>query len=148
MSQFKLRQATQDDYDFMKRVGHEGLRPHVEAYRTWNQEVEDEGFRQIFDPAQQYIVVEDGIDVGYLHLTENGGGLWIAGFYLDRAHQARGVGRAVLNHLIAQARAEGRALRLRVHKWNPAVELYRRCGFEVETETETQYVMVARPLDV
>ncbi len=145
MSQFELRPATQDDFDFMKRVGHDGLRPHVEAYRNWNQQVEDEGFRQIFDPAQQSIVVADGIDVGYLHLTEDVDGLWIAGFYLDRDHQARGLGRAVLELVIARAQAEGRALRLRVHKWNPAVELYRRCGFEVETESSTQLVMVCRP---
>ena len=145
MVSFQLRPATQDDYDFMKRVGHDGLRPHVEAYRTWNQDIEDEGFRQIFDPHRQSIVVAEGVDAGYVHLVEDAEGLWIAGIYLDGPHRARGLGGAVLNQLVDQAHLEGLPIRLRVHKTNPAVTLYQRYGFQVETESETQFVMVRYP---
>lgn len=57
------------------------------------------------------------------------------------AYQRRGIGAAILRDVIAEARAGGHAVALRVLKVNPARRLYERLGFAVVGESDTHYLM-------
>jgi ribosomal protein S18 acetylase RimI-like enzyme len=56
----------------------------------------------------------------------------IEGFSVDPSHRGRGIGAAMLELIIADARVEGaRAIELSVGDTNPARHLYERVGFKV-----------------
>jgi ribosomal protein S18 acetylase RimI-like enzyme len=57
----------------------------------------------------------------------------VEGFSVDPACRGRGIGAAMLDRIIADARAEGaRAIELNVGDTNPARHLYERAGFAVK----------------
>jgi diamine N-acetyltransferase len=72
---------------------------------------------------------------------------WIGGLVIDRAHQRRGVGRAVVDLLVARAAAEGRASALSYEPANAvAKSLYERAGFAETGERDGAEVVARRPL--
>jgi GNAT superfamily N-acetyltransferase len=75
--------------------------------------------------------------IGYILLCfdyslEYGGkGAWIDEFFIDKAHRGRGLGTDALRFAENAARQAGaQVLHLEVNRGNPAIDLYRRHGFE------------------
>lgn len=63
---------------------------------------------------------------------------------IDPNFQGRGVGTSIINGVLAEARARGKAVRLQVFKVNErARALYRRLGFRETGETPTHVQMTA-----
>ncbi|WP_281557979.1 GNAT family N-acetyltransferase [Thalassomonas sp. RHCl1] len=60
-------------------------------------------------------------------------------------HQGKGLGAKILNNLLAQATREGKAVTLSVLKGNPAIHLYRRLGFVVASESDSEYSLCFTP---
>ncbi|HEV2797043.1 MAG TPA: GNAT family N-acetyltransferase [Nocardioides sp.] len=64
----------------------------------------------------------------------------IAGLQLLPEHQSRGVGRTVVERLVAQARSDGLPVELGVETDNPrAREFWERCGFVYVGEGEGEH---------
>ena len=89
-------------------------------------------------PGHRFVAVEDGRVVGWVALTAYSDRCCYAGVadlsvFVDPAAQGRGVGRALLEHLIADAEAAGIwTLQAGVFPENEAsLALHRRCGFRV-----------------
>jgi len=84
-------------------------------------------------PGRWYVGVEDaGALVGYAGLWFDGDDAQVMTIGTDRAHQGRGLGRVMLDALVAQARtwrAASLLLEVRVDN-EPALRLYRGAGFE------------------
>lgn len=60
-------------------------------------------------------------------------------------HRGRGIGTSLLLSLLSRLQKDGlRALSLSVQKDNPAVNLYRKAGFQVLREDEEELVMMRR----
>jgi len=58
--------------------------------------------------------------------------------------RGRGLGTRLLRALFAEADASRREVSIHVERLNPALELYRRLGFELR-EDKGVYLMLARP---
>lgn len=143
---YQLRPARAEDREPMMRIGHDGIRPWVEAlWGKWDPSEQERKFREHFDVAAISIVQLDGEDVGYIKIEREDDHDFLAGIYLARAQRNRGLGRAILIDLLRQSGATGRPLRLRVLRPNPARRLYERAGFYVTHETDTHFHMEARP---
>ena len=89
-------------------------------------------------PRHRFVAVEDDRVVGWVALTGYSDrccyrGVADLSVYVDPAAQGRGVGRALLEHLIADAEAAGIwTLQAGVFPENPAsLALHRRCGFRL-----------------
>jgi GNAT superfamily N-acetyltransferase len=64
-------------------------------------------------------------------LEYSGRGAWIDEFFIDRAHRGQGLGGQALQFAEQAARDAGATvLHLEVNRGNPAIDLYRRHGFE------------------
>lgn len=135
---YSLRPATQTDLEPMMAIGHEGLRPYVEAARGWDQEAEEAGFREHFDPDQISIIQLDGSDIGYIKTEDLDDHLLVDGIYIHRDARSKGIGAQVLKDLIASAK---KPLRLWVFKTNPAADLYRRLGFTIVGGDDHRFAM-------
>ena len=60
------------------------------------------------------IVVCDGVDAGYVHIERDAAVVTLAGIYLVRSMRRRGLGGAIIQQVIDEAGAEGKAVALRV----------------------------------
>lgn len=135
---YTLRPAKLEDTETMMAIGHEGLRPYVEAVRGWDQEAEEKGFMDHFTPESISIIQIEGRDIGYIKVEDLGDCLYIDGIYIEGSARSSGVGGQVLTDLISSS---GKALQLRVYKVNPAANLYHRLGFKVINEEDHALIM-------
>ncbi|MER6093135.1 GNAT family N-acetyltransferase [Streptomyces bluensis] len=133
-----IREATPGDWPriwpFWHRIVAAG-----ETY-TWDRDTSEEAARALWmAPAKRVYVAEDatGAVVGSAYLTPNYGGpaagVANAGFMVDPGQGGRGIGRALAEHVLAAAKAEGyRGMVFNaVVETNPAVRLWTSLGFTV-----------------
>ncbi|MEV6184526.1 GNAT family N-acetyltransferase, partial [Streptomyces sp. NPDC052015] len=107
---------------------------------AWDPATSEEQARALWmAPGKRVYVVEDetGAVVGSAYVTPNYGGpaarVANAGFMVDPDHAGRGIGRALADHVLATAKADGyRAMVFNaVVETNPAVQLWTSLGFTV-----------------
>ncbi|WP_380284578.1 GNAT family N-acetyltransferase [Kitasatospora purpeofusca] len=99
--------------------------------------------RDTFSTRYTSVVEVDGALAGCVTVRphERGGRL-LEHFYLSPAHQGRGLGTAVLRHVLAEADAARVAVRLVVVQGSAARRLYERHGFAVEAQDPIDVHMV------
>lgn len=86
------------------------------------------------------VVEVDGHAAGRLRVVRRDGLVEIAGLQLLPEHQSQGVGRTVVETVVAEARAGGLPVELGVEKDNPrARTFWERCGFAYVGEDETEH---------
>lgn len=121
--------ASEADFETLLALRIRVLRPHLERVGRFDPDRARRYFRAGYDPASLRLVLLDGGFAGCVALKPDGDALVLEHFYLDDAVQGRGVGSVVLQLLLAEADAAGRAVRLGVLKGSPAARLYQRHGF-------------------
>lgn len=84
-----------------------------------------------------WLISTGGENIGYIvmcfdySLEYRGRGAWVDEFFVRRSHRGRGIGTKVLEFFADEAKKMGiTVVHLEVNHGNPAVELYRRLGFE------------------
>lgn len=75
-----------------------------------------------------------GRDIGRLYLERGPDQHGVIDIAFLPEHRGRGFGTALLLDLLDEAAAAGKSIALHVEKFNPAMRLYRRLGFETEHE--------------
>jgi L-amino acid N-acyltransferase YncA len=135
-----IRSATDDDWRAIWPFLHE-IVAAGETY-TWDRDVTEERARGLWmleAPGHTFVAVDDdGTVLGSAKLNPNhmgpGSHISSASFMVDPAHGGKGVGRALAEHVLDQARADGyRAMQFNavVETNTGAVSLWRSLGFEV-----------------
>jgi ribosomal protein S18 acetylase RimI-like enzyme len=90
------------------------------------------GYRQQYPRSEDFVVLIGDEPAGRLWMDESGEKVVVMDIAIAREHQGRGIGRAVLQHVIEKAEGAGKSVRLTVDRMNArAFELYLRLGFEV-----------------
>ena len=109
-------------------------------FRTGFSEWTAEQVRGELDGSSTSVVEVDGVRAGRLRVVRRRDLVEIAGLQLLPEHQSRGVGRTVVDRLVAQARADGLPVELGVEKDNPrARAFWEHCGFAYVGEDETEH---------
>jgi ribosomal protein S18 acetylase RimI-like enzyme len=99
-------------------------------------------------PGASYAVVEhEGEHIGRLYWARMAGELRILDIALLPGWRGRGFGSCLMRALFRVADAEGRTVSIHVERNNPALELYRRLGFEF-SEDRGVYFFLTRPARV
>ncbi|GGI98850.1 GNAT family N-acetyltransferase [Streptomyces brasiliensis] len=133
-----IRQAVADDWPRIWPFWHR-IVAAAETY-AWDPGTSQEAARALWTgPGKRVYVAEDadGTVVGSAYLTPNYGGpaaqVANAGFMVDPDQGDRGIGRALAEHVLAEARAHGyRAMVFNaVVETNPAVALWTSLGFTI-----------------
>lgn len=140
------RVAGPSDLEFLFALLEAALGPYVEqTYGPWQEEDQRARFFGSTRPETHEIVELEGRPIGCLKIERRAGEIRLQRVFLLPAHQNRGLGSQLVRELLAEARAAGLPVRLRVFRVNPAQRLYRRLGFVVTGETETHVLMECPP---
>lgn len=138
---YALRQAGDDDYEFLYDLKVACLKDYVIATWGWDEEYQQQRFADFFNPTDIQIIVVEGQDVGQLSVADKSDELYIAGIYLSPKWQNQGLGTEIIGDVLTIAKARGQQVNLQVLKVNPARRLYERLGFSIFAETDTHFKM-------
>jgi ribosomal protein S18 acetylase RimI-like enzyme len=147
----RLRPTHPGDEPFLRALYHEIVAPtfpagaFAEPLRGALVEGQYAARRAGHTGAEQLIIEAGagGAAVGHLVLREAPAELRVVELAIAEAHRGRGVGTAVLAHVIGRASAQGRSTLLSVARENAgALALYARLGFEPEPGGEDDPVTV------
>ncbi|MHC4473948.1 MAG: GNAT family N-acetyltransferase [Planctomycetota bacterium] len=142
--EFRLRDASEDDYEHVYRITREAMKEYVEATWGWDEDQQRELHHKRFGSADMKIVLVGDEPVGYLKVARERDALFLKSLYLLQRWQSRGIGSAIFADLLREARERGIPVRLFVLKVNErARRLYERFGLEVVTTTETHHEMTS-----
>ena len=128
-----LRAAVPDDLDAIAALKERVLRRDLEPLVGWDPDRSRARIAEHFSPAHTRMILVDGALAGTITLRDADEALWLEMFYLDEAHQGRGIGSAILRAVLAEAPGD-RRVRLQVLVGSAARRLYERHGFVVEHE--------------
>ncbi|WP_165450166.1 GNAT family N-acetyltransferase [Arthrobacter sp. TS-15] len=139
---FVLRPTVATDASWIAELRAVVMRPDLERLQRFDPVRVRERFLKGFQPEHTYIIHSDGVDAGVIAIRPEPDSRWIEHFYVAPAHQGKGLGGAVLRHVMS-ATVDERPFRLDVLQGSPARRLYERHGFVLESEDPVDVFMVA-----
>lgn len=111
----------------------------IEQLITMQQNLQEQGYRQAYPQARQWVIERHGAPIGRLIVHPGQEALRVVDITLLPQAQGQGAGAVVLTGLQTHAAALGWSVSLAVNHHNgPARRLYARLGFAVESEDELQ----------
>lgn len=144
MTAYTLRDAAVHDYEFLYNLHVATMKQYVEQTWGWDEARTANMFQERFHRSDYQIVVVDGRDIGAINREKREDTIYISNIEIIPEYQGRGIGTAITNSILAEARRDGLSVTLRVLKVNPARHWYERLGFIVTKENETHYYMAAK----
>ncbi len=91
-------------------------------------------YQKYYPQADWLVTVHQGRDIGRLYIERWPSQHRIIDIAFLPEHCGKGFGTALLRDLLDEAAAAGKAVSIHVEKFNPAMRLYRRLGFETEED--------------
>lgn len=141
MDAVTLRPSSDSDAAWIADLRAAVMRPDLERLGRFDPVWVRERFLRGFVPANTRLIDMGGVAVGSVAVRSEPAEHWIEHFYLDGAHQGRGIGGDVLRRVLAE-NADGRPFRLNVLQGSAARRLYERHGFVFEREDEVDVWLV------
>jgi ribosomal protein S18 acetylase RimI-like enzyme len=146
-----LRPITPADDSFLARV-YASSRAEELAITGWNEELKADFCRRQFDAQSAYyaanypgasfqIIERDGWPIGRLYVARWEKEIRIVDITLLPESRGTGVGTKLLRDLQEEARASGKSLTIHVERFNRALQLYERLGFQ-EIEDKGVYLLM------
>jgi GNAT superfamily N-acetyltransferase len=117
------------DFETLAALREAALRESLERLGLFSQERSRERLRSNFRPAFMRHIVWGDKRVGLLTLWPEGDALKLQHLYLSPGAQGKGIGAWVLEQVKAEARAQGRDVKLEALPQSDANRFYQRHGF-------------------
>lgn len=119
---------------------------HIEAFLNQQFEAQHKFYLEHFGGADfDLILGEDGEPIGRLYLEERDDEFRIIDIALVAACRGKGIGGKLLQEILDRAFAAGKAVRIHVEQYNPAMRLYVRLGFKKVEEQGVYHLMESLP---
>lgn len=137
----EFRPATPEDRDFLLEL-YGSTRAEELAAVEWSAEqraaflrqqfeAQDHHYRTHYREAEFLVMVHEGRSVGRLYVARWEREIRVMDIALLPEFRNRGLGLGVMRDLLAEGARTGRAVRVHVEKFNPAVRFYERLGFRI-----------------
>lgn len=101
-------------------------------------------YQEHFHDTTFQVVLRDGVPIGRLYVGRWPREIRIVDVALLPEHRGGGIGRRLIEEILAEGDASGRTVSIHVEAFNPARRLYERLGF-VQTADKGVYVFMERP---
>ena len=134
------------DFDAMADLRALAMRPSLERLGRYDPERSRRRLRAGFNPGHMRWICLDGGRVGFYSLFREGAAWRLDHLYLHPSTQGRGVGGAVMRHLLEQTRDA--PMRITALRGSESNAFYRRHGFVQvgESEWDIEYERPAGPI--
>ncbi|ACK69134.1 GCN5-related N-acetyltransferase [Gloeothece citriformis PCC 7424] len=132
-----LRQAKDDELNFLDALYTENMKESVERVYPWNPNL----FRQNFVAADYQVIEIEKVIIGFIKVVREEKEIYLGEIQVRRVYQNQGIGTQLINSLKEEAQDSGKNIRLRVLQKNSAYNLYKKLGFEVVEESQTHKIM-------
>jgi len=116
-----------------------------EAFLDQQFSAQHAAYQATYRGAQFDMLLRDGVPVGRLYVMRWPREIQIVDIALVPEARGQGLGTGLLQRLIAEAEAVGVPLGIHVEKFNPALQLYLRLGFEIVADREVYWYMERPP---
>ena len=94
---------------------------------------------QLAEGYRYYFVRKDGEDIGFTAFYPKQDAMYLSKFYLYRQERAKGYAHAMMEFVESETRKEGlQAVELNVNRFNSAVQVYEKLGFEIIREEKNE----------
>jgi len=94
---------------------------------------------QLAEGYRYYFVRKDGEDIGFTAFYPRQDAMYLSKFYLYRQERAKGYAHAMMEFVESETRKEGlQAVELNVNRFNSAVKVYEKLGFEIIREEKNE----------
>jgi len=141
-----LRNVRDDEKEWLYELNKESYyEVVVRQFGEWEESLQQKMFFTKWQRVRNAQVIEhDAKRIGIVILEQRERYDWLEEIQVQSDHQGRGLGTALLDGFIADARSRGRPLRLQVlHENHRAMRLYERIGFLEIEKLENHYLMEA-----
>lgn len=147
----KLRLFSEKDIPFLKKVYFSTREEELKQVSGWSNEMKTAFLTQQFNAQHDYyqknyvgasfFVVENKKEsIGRLYYIEDFvGTIRIIDIALLPKFQKKGLGTSILNGILERAKTINQPVTIHVESFNPAMELYKKLGFQKISETNGVY---------
>lgn len=108
-------------------------------------EAQHRQYQEAYRDATFDVVLVDGTPAGRLYVARGGDELRIVDVAILPAFRRRGIGTHLIEQVKAAAAREGKAVRIHVERFNPAMRLYERLGFAPIADRGVYLFLECRP---
>jgi ribosomal protein S18 acetylase RimI-like enzyme len=155
MPEISFRPIRDDDRELLFRL-YASTREEELAVTPWSEEQKSAFLRQQFEAqhlfytgqfpdAELSVVLLDGEPAGRLYVDRREEEIRLIDIALLPEHRGRGIGSEMLRNLLEEGRERSLPVRIHVERFNPALRLYERLGFEHVEDQGPYYLMEWRP---
>jgi ribosomal protein S18 acetylase RimI-like enzyme len=146
-----LRPITPQDVPFLAGV-YASTRAEELAVTGWSDEekavfcrrqfdAQSAHYRENYPGASLQVIERDGVSIGRLYVAHWEREIRIMDIALSPEHRGTGIGTKLLRDLQEEARSAGKSLTIHVERFNPALRLYQRLGFQ-QVEDKGVYLLM------
>lgn len=150
-----LRLVEDGDYAFLRQLYASIRAPELEQV-PWSAEqkaafcdmqftAQDTHYRGHYKSAEYFVIEREGAAAGRLYVDRQDHEIHIIDIAFLPQHQRFGFGSYLLQELMAEAAGGGKKVTIYVEKFNPALNLYRRLGYQHVEELGVYYLMEWHP---
>lgn len=155
MGEITFRPIQDDDREFLARL-YASTREEELSVTPWSDEEKAAFLRQQFEAqhtfymeqfteAELSIVLLDGEPAGRLYIDRREDEIRLIDIALMPEHRGQGIGGRLMEDLLDEGREAGLPVRIHVERFNPALRLYQRLGFEQVEDQGPYYLMEWQP---
>jgi ribosomal protein S18 acetylase RimI-like enzyme len=139
---YSCRKAEEADREAIYRLYCLVMHGFISEIWGWDEQWQRNDFSTHFDPRGITLAHQKHELLGYSHVENRGGQLFIRMVVVHPHHQRKGIGSKLLEAVLASGNEQSRSIGLEVFKINGgAKKFYEEFGFNVEGETPKSYVM-------
>jgi ribosomal protein S18 acetylase RimI-like enzyme len=108
-------------------------------------ELQSTHYHNHYSSASYQIILAEGQPIGRLYVHRSDSQILVIDIALSPQHRGAGIGRQLLEEVLAEARAAKKTVGIHVERNNPALRLYTRLGFCVLEDKGVYYYMEWSP---
>jgi len=150
-----FRSITDDDRVFLQHL-YSSTRHDELSVLDWSDEEKRSFLEMQFDAQHSYyqrtfpearfdLILEDGQPIGRLYADTRTDEIRLIDIALLPERRGDGIGSQLMHDLLEEARHQAKVLRIHVERYNPALRLYLRLGFDRIEDQGVYYLMEWRP---
>jgi len=147
-----LRPETAADRDFLRRLYGSLRAEEMAMVQDWDEakksafvdqqfDAQSSYYHQHYKGAEFFLIEAEGEPVGRLYLHHREAEIRLMDISFLPEHRGKGYGSELLRDLLTRAGGEGKSVTIHVEKYNPALNLYGRLGFQAIADRGVYWLM-------